>query len=367
MILTETLGKDKRVAVAMSGGVDSSVAAGLLLRQGMEVEGFFLQLWRDSDSDGQHTYGTAEAAEKAHQAADKLGIPFQVVDAREVFHRRIVRAFIEAYQNGMTPNPCVMCNRKIKWGWLLEVVRAQGYERLATGHYARLRIADRSVELLKGTDKNKDQSYMLCGLTQIQLRQAIFPLGNYDKNQVRELAREFDLPAVEQEESQDLCFISDAKPELFLRKNLKMGVTAGEIVNSQGEVIGEHRGLALYTIGQRKGIHIPAPHPLYVIEKNIARNRLIVGPINQLGKEKFWIKDMNWISDRKPVLPMLADVQIRYHGKQVTAEIKKNSLPGILEVNCPQKIRDITPGQIAALYQGDVCLGGGIIYKEVEI
>lgn len=363
--MIENSSKEKRVAVAMSGGVDSSVAAALLLRQGYKVVGFYMQLWRESEIEGKQIDGTAEAAEKACQVADRLGISLEVVDGREVFHQRIVKAFIESYQNGLTPNPCVMCNREIKWGWLLEFVQAQGFDQLATGHYARMRIASNKVELLKGKDLKKDQSYMLCGLTQAQLRRAILPLGDYCKKQVRELALEMRLPSAEQAESQDLCFISDAHPERFLGKYLKKGVSAGEIVNSTGEVIGEHQGLAFYTIGQRKGIRIPAPHPLYVLEKDLATNRLIVGTIDELGKDRLWIKEMNWISGKKPALPIMADVKIRYQAEQVPAEIK-DSPSGVLEVIFRQAMRDITPGQIAALYQGDVCLGGGIILTEVE-
>lgn len=349
-----------KVAVAMSGGVDSSVAAALLVKEGHEVIGLMLRLWSEPGKDCENRCCTPEAMSEARRVATKLDIPFYTIDARQIFREVIVQNFLEGYSSGITPNPCYLCNQKIRWGYLLQNALMMGMEKVATGHYARLRIANNEVELLQAKDDSKDQSYVLSGLTQAQLQRSVFPLGEYLKSDVRTLAKEFGLSTAERPDSQDLCFLGGMDYREFLYNNLGDKIEPGEILDRQGKVLGFHDGLPYYTVGQRKGIKIPAEEPYYVLEKDSSRNALIVGTRDQLGMNKLRIGDMNWISGKEPALPLEVQVRIRYKAAILPATVFSRD-NGIYHVGFERPLRDITAGQIAVIYQSEVCLGGGII------
>jgi tRNA-uridine 2-sulfurtransferase len=372
------------VVVAMSGGVDSSVTAALLKEQGYEVVGMMMRLWSESGRQDDNRCCTPDAMAQARRVAGLLNIPFYAVDAQQAFYDIVVRAFKGGYAQGITPNPCLSCNRSIRWDFLLRRALALGASYMATGHYARLRrvrvrrdqlrqdsispdaaasaAADAgAIQILRALDSEKDQSYVLHVLGQEQLSHALFPLGDYTKPQVRELARKFRLPVAERPDSQDLCFLGREDYRSFLQRNVPGIRQPGPILNSRGEKIGEHQGLAFYTIGQRKGLGISSSHPLYVLAKDHQGNALIVGGQDELGQNELVAGPMHWVSDETPAKSEFrAQVQIRYTAPLAWGWVKLLSERRI-QVRFDEPLRDITPGQAAVLYEGDVCLGGGII------
>ena len=351
----------QRVVVAMSGGVDSSVAAALLKQQGYDVIGMMLRLWSEPGSEAHNRCCAPDDMALARRIAAQLDIPFYAVDAKDIFHDTVVEQFISDYAQGITPNPCLICNRRIRWGFLLNRALALGADYLATGHYAQVRKAEGGrMKLLRGVDPTKDQSYALHVLNQEQLAHAMFPLGAYTKSQVREMARDFDLPVAERSDSQDLCFLGNGDYRDFLLRNAPEVADPGPMVTRDGEKLGEHQGLAFYTIGQRKGLGIAAPHPLYVIEKDGENNTLVVGPKEQLGRDELTTGAINWISGQPPQNPVRASVKIRYKAHEVEGLIAPRQ-DGSIHIQFSEKLRDITPGQAAVFYDGEVCLGGGII------
>ena len=351
-----------KVVIAMSGGVDSSVAAALLVRQGYDVIGMMMRLWSESGKQADNRCCTPDDMASARRVAAQLDIPFYALDAQEVFHTKVVSYFIDEYSLGNTPNPCLVCNRYIRWEFLLNHARALGADSLATGHYTRLRTnAKGSIELLRAIDSTKDQSYVLHILGQKQLSQALFPLGEYTKAQVRQLAREFHITSAERPDSQDLCFLAGGDYREFLVRHASERVgQPGLIINRSGEQIGCHQGLAFYTIGQRKGLGISSPQPLYVIEKDVQNNTLIVGSRAELGERELVAKDVNWVSGLVPAASFRAQVKIRYKAMEVWADITPLENYQV-HVRFDHPVRDITPGQAAVFYMDEVCLGGGII------
>lgn len=351
----------KRVVVAMSGGVDSSVTAALLKEQGYQVIGMMLRLWSEPGSESYNHCCTPESMAMARRVAARLEIPFYAIDAKEVFHQNVVRYFEEGYLKGVTPNPCLVCNRQIRWGFLLKHARSLAADYLATGHYARLGMDDNGrIQLTKAIDQEKDQSYVLHVLGQQQLCRSLFPLGEYTKPQVRQLARDFSLPVSERPESQDLCFLGQSDYRQYLRRNLPQSEKPGPIQDMHGHMIGQHNGLAFYTIGQRKGLGLSAPHPLYVVDKDLQRNTLIVGDIDQLGKSELVTSGVNWVSGIIPSKPFRAEVKIRYKAREAWATVTPLE-DQVVKVIFDQPLRDITSGQAAVFYDGSICLGGGII------
>jgi len=331
----------------MSGGVDSSVAAALLKEAGFDVIGVFMKFW----SEGTNRCCSPESEERARLVAAKLNIPFYTFCFKRRFKKEVVDYFIKASKLGLTPNPCVVCNKEIKFGLLFEKTASLKYDFIATGHYALIK----HDKLFKAKDKDKDQTYFLWKLNKKTLAKTLFPVGGYTKLEVKKLAKQFKLPVVDIPESQEACFISTTVND-FLKKHLKP--KPGPIVLRRGAnygVVGQHKGLFLYTIGQRKGINLPAG-PFYVLDKDIKNNALIITKKERdLFKKELIAKDINWI-DKAPKLPLEVKVKIRYRHKPASALIKKQGKVVFLK---PQ--RAITPGQSVVFYSKDQVLGGGVI------
>jgi tRNA-specific 2-thiouridylase len=348
----------RMIAVAMSGGVDSSVAASLLVEQGENVIGMMMRLWSDPDHINRCCSPNDMAI--ARQVAAQLDIPFYALDAQEVFKLHVVDYFMEGYSRGITPNPCIECNRYLRWNFLYQQALSLGATHLATGHYARTTFSDNRFRLFRASDHEKDQSYVLHMLDQKRLSRAIFPLGHLSKPDVRNHARALSLPVAEREESQDLCFIGDQDYHDFLLEHHAPLPPPGPIIDISGNRIGTHKGLAAYTIGQRKGIGISQPGPLYVIKKDIEENVLVVGLKEQLGRDVFTVDQIHWIDGTTPIETMQVQVQIRYKSPEMDAEITPfDSSKASVRLRDP--LPDVTPGQFAVFYSGEECLGGGVI------
>ncbi len=352
----------ERVVVAMSGGVDSSVVAALLVQQGYEVIGLMLRLWSEPGQQDNNRCCTPDSMSQARRVAAILGIPFYTLDAKEVFRAKVVQSFIDGYGSGITPNPCLVCNKNIRWGFLLEHALELGASWMATGHYARItRDSNNQASLYRALDTTKDQSYVLHILTQAQLAHTLFPLGEYTKSEVRELARQFHLPVAKRPDSQDLCFLGDSNYHAFLQRNAPDLNQNGPILDTEGQQLGVHQGLAYYTIGQRKGLGLSSQFPLYVIDKLVDQNALIVGSIEELGRNDFLVDKLNWIKQEPEIQkPYLTQVKIRYKAPDVPAWITVGSnKKAYVKLDAP--LRDVTPGQAAVFYDGELLLGGGII------
>ena len=355
----------ERVAVALSGGVDSAVAAALLLDQGHDVIGLTMHLWRELSPPAQAQNASPQhPIEKARRVADVLQIPFHVIDAQAPFRHHVVEPFVAGYAAGLTPNPCLLCNRHIKFGYLLQMAANLGADRLATGHYVRTRLGldGKTWQLLKGVDPSKDQSYVLYMLGQSELSRAVFPLGEWTKGQVRKMARERGLPSAYSKESQDLCFLPDNDYRRFLQQVVPEAFTPGPILDTDGHEIGRHKGLASYTIGQRSGIGIAAPEALYVLGLDAERNALLVGPRRALGRDSLAAHSVRWVSGQPPSGPIAAMVKIRYKARPIRATIIP--LPGErAQVLLSEPLRDVTPGQGVVFYDDELVLGGGVIAR----
>lgn len=350
-----------RVVVAMSGGVDSSAAAALLKEQGYDVMGMMLRLWSEPGKEESNRCCTPDSMAQARRVAAKLGIPFYVVDAKDVFRETVVQYFLDGYARGETPNPCLVCNRQIRWTFLLEHALALGADFMATGHYVRVKREESGkTELLRAVDRNKDQSYVLHVLDQSKLAKALFPIGDYPKPEIRAIAERFGLPTASRKDSQDLCFLAGEDYRNFLQRNAAGMLQPGAIVTREGESVGAHHGLANYTIGQRKGLGIASPVPLYVLGKNALDNTLIVGTQEQLGSHELVAREVNWVAGESPAEPFRAQVKIRYTAKEAEAWVTPVAADRVqVRFDAPQ--RDITAGQAAVFFQGDRVLGGGII------
>lgn len=347
----------------MSSGVDSSVAAALLQKEGYEVIGLFMHFWKEPDPNEkiENKCCSLESHQDARRVAQKLKIPLYTLNAATDFKKSVVDFFLSETCAGRTPNPCVECNRQIKFTFMFQKMLEMEADFVASGHYADIKKIDGKYHLFTSYDDEKDQTYFLYNFKQADLGKIIFPLAGYKKTQVRQMAKEMGLPVFDKDDSQGLCFTREKYPTNFLKRNLKL--KSGNIVDGQGRVIGQHEGLELYTIGQRRGINIGGTGPYYVVARDFAKNELIV--TNQeddpgIFYTKMKVEDVNWIAE-KPKFPLETNVKIRYRHPLVRAIIKKEN-EGVLEVEFfePQKV--VTPGQSAVFYsdQGEV-LGGGII------
>jgi tRNA-uridine 2-sulfurtransferase len=362
------------VAVAMSGGVDSSTVAAVLLQQGRAIVGLTMQLWNQrrlpelqGEGPAQHRCCSLDDVYDARRVAQHLNFPHYVVNFEDQFEQRVVRPFVEQYLAGRTPIACTNCNTDVKFEPLLLMARQIGAERLATGHYARIRRNEQTgrYELLRARDDSKDQSYFLWGLTQEQLSLSEFPLGELIKEEVRALAREVKLPVAEKPESMELCFVPNGNYVQFIQAYSRevgkpISDAEGDIVTEDGTVLGRHTGVHNYTIGQRKGLGFATGKPVYVLAIDPEKNRVIVGEDDSLRTTSFEIENVNWISIAEPTAPLRAQVKIRHKHDPAPATVE--ALPGNrarITFDSPQ--RAITPGQAAAIYTGDVVLAGGWI------
>lgn len=355
-----------KVAVAMSGGVDSSVAAALLLEAGWDVFGLTMKLFRLPGeaclSDKLRSCCGARAAEDAARVAAALRIPHVLADFRTPFERRVIAPFIREYARGRTPNPCVLCNRSVKFGLLLAQARKLGADALATGHHARVaRDGPRGERrLLKGRDRAKDQSYFLYATTQARLARTLMPVGELTKGEVREKARALGLPTADKAESQEICFIPDDDYAGFLRERRPRAFRPGPIADLEGRAIGRHAGLPGYTIGQRRGLGLAGPRPLYVIDLDPATDTVVAGPVEALFRSSLLASDVRFIARRPPAGPFRAGVRIRCRHSEAAATVFP--LPerrARVEFDAPQ--RAVAPGQAAVFYDGEEVLGGGTI------
>ncbi len=359
------LGAKPRVVVGMSGGVDSSAAAALLLEQGYEVVGITLKLWpQDCLSRAEDKCCGPQAVADARAVCDRLGIPFYLVDEAAEFQAQVIQYFASEYRAGRTPNPCVLCNEKLKFGTLIERARRLGADHVATGHYARV---DRDPQtgryrLRRGRDPRRDQSYFLFSLRQEQLARTLFPLGDLLKTETREVARDSQLKTAGKEESMEICFVPDNNYGRFLQKAGLASRHQGEIVDTAGRVLGHHDGIEFYTIGQRRGIRLAAPDPLYVLDLDAARNRVVVGAANELNRDEFGVERCNWVAFAAPLPSIPVTAKIRYNHPGTPATVWPAS-DGSARVKLEVPQRAITPGQACVFYQEDVLVGGGWIAR----
>jgi len=337
-----------KVAVALSGGVDSSAAALLLKEAAYEVLGIHMRLWDSPRSDYQ--------AHRAENICRILDIPYHQIDLQKEFESRVVDYFCREYQQGRTPNPCVACNQHIKFGLLLDKALSLGADYLATGHYARVEHSRDGHRLLKAADTGRDQSYFLYTLTQEKLGHVLFPLGEHGKDEVKQMAKQAGLPTASKS-SQDLCFISQKNYGTFLSQ--RFSTLPGDIVDTQGKKLGQHRGIAFYTIGQRHGLGLASGKPLYVIKIEPERNIIVLGHEKELYSRKLTARTLNWISGKVPREPMTARAKIRYKSKEAEASLFFSN--DSVDVHFTQLQKAVTPGQAVVFYNADEVLGGGII------
>jgi len=337
-----------KVAVALSGGVDSSVAALLLKEATYDVIGIHMRLWE--------SLRLGHQARRAGNICRILDIPYHRIDLQKEFELCIVDYFCQEYQQGRTPNPCVACNQHIKFGFLLDKARSLGADYLATGHYAKVEHSRDGHRLLKAADTARDQSYFLYTLTQEKLEHVLFPLGGYSRDDVRQMARQAGLPTATTS-SQDICFVSHSRYGAFLSQRLS--ARSGDIVDAQGAKLGEHQGIAFYTVGQRHGLGLASDRPLYVLRIEPASNRIVLGHEEELYSRRLTAQKLNWISGQSPQEPITATARIRYKSKEAEAVLSFRD--DSVDVHFTQPQKAVTPGQAIVFYNLDEVLGGGII------
>ena len=355
---------DMRACVAMSGGVDSSVAAVLLLQQGYELSGVNLRMFHNEDlgQSRERTCCSLADAEDAALVARRLGFPFFVFDFSQVFRDTVIRDFVQEYQAGRTPNPCAECNRSVKFGALLQRARTLGCDYLATGHYARVEQDPASGRYLlkRAADRSKDQTYFLYMLTQEQLAHTLFPLGGLRKTEVRQIAEAHDLVNARKHDSQDICFVPDGKYADFIERTVGSPAPAGPFLDREGRVLGRHKGLIRYTLGQHKGLGLSTEEPLYVLEKDAAANTIRLGPDSALWTRQLTAEQVNLISLPELTAPLRVTAKTRYSQRESAAVLEPLS-GGQVRLTFDEPQRAITPGQAVVFYDGDVVVGGGIV------
>lgn len=351
-----------KALIALSGGVDSSVAAYLMQQTGYSCIGCTMKLFenRDAAVSPAKSCCSLEDVEDARRVAFRLGMRFYVFNFTEDFREKIIGRFIEEYQAGRTPNPCIDCNRQMKFGKLWERAQILGYDKIVTGHYARIHFDGEKYHLLRGLDASKDQSYVLYDMTQEQLAHTAFPLGEMTKEEVRRIAREQGFLNATKPDSQDICFVPEGDYAAVIAAHTGQNPEPGDFVDEEGRVLGRHKGIIHYTIGQRKGLGLSLPAPLFVLRIDPEKNEVILGPSERLFKKEVLVKDFHWISGETPAGPVPGQAKLRYRQKAASVKaIPQEDGSVLLQFDDPQ--RAPTPGQSAVLYDGDEVLGGGII------
>lgn len=347
----------KRVLAAMSGGVDSSVAAAILQKDGYDVIGATMKIWPSElcGKEGSKLCCSLKDIEDAKRVCDKLGIRHYVLNLEKVFYKCVIDYFVKEYLDGRTPNPCIVCNEKIKFGALMKKAEALGCDYVATGHYARI---EKNSRLKEAADKTKDQSYVLFALTEKLLEKILFPLGDLTKNNVRSIAKDLGLGVHEKPDSQEICFVPNNDYASFIKEYCRIKDKQGDILDISGKVLGKHKGYWNYTIGQRKGLGISAPKPLYVLEIKPKENIVVAGEAGFVKKTRFIVKEAVWCN--KEVFNKELDVKIRYNHKKARAILKDLGKKRI-EIEFKEAQNAITPGQAAVFYDGEYVAGGGWI------
>lgn len=354
----------KKVLVGMSGGVDSSVAAYLLKEQGYEVIGVTMQIWQDDEEFIEKEGGccSLSAVADARRVANKIGIPFYVMNFKDVFKRNVIDYFVDEYMEGRTPNPCIACNKFIKFSSFLDKAMSMGIDYVATGHYAIIEKQKDRYIIRKSEDDKKDQTYALYNLTQFQLERTLMPCGQYKKSQIREIAKDIGLRVHNKKDSEEICFIPDNDHGRYIKNRFPNKVREGNFVDKQGNVLGRHKGIVYYTIGQRKGLGIAFGKPMYVVDINPFRNAVVLGSLEDLLNTELIAKDINYIPFDTLKEPMEVEAKIRYSqipSKAIITPIDD----GRVRVNFHEKQRAITKGQSVVFYKDDLLIGGGIIEK----
>lgn len=351
-----------RALIAMSGGVDSSFAAKIMLERGFDCVGCTMKLYSNEDIviKNAKTCCSLDDVEDAHEVCRQLGIPYHVFNFKEEFRHQVIDKFVDCYEHGRTPNPCIDCNRYLKFGKLYERAQVLDCDLIVTGHYARIMEKDGRFHLLKALDDTKDQSYVLYSLTQEQLSRTMFPLGDLKKTQVREKALDAGMINAEKRESQDICFVPDGDYVAFLRKYTGKEYPSGDFVDLEGNVLGTHKGIVCYTPGQRRGLGLALPAPMYVSRLDVENNRVILVYEKDLKSTETLVDDVNWISGMVPTEPVRVQAKTRYRQKEQWATAYPLE-DGKVRLVFDEPLRAITPGQAAVFYDGEEVLGGGTI------